>query len=294
MSMCPQTTWLSCSMTPVSSLPRILHWAICISWLTRRLAFVCAALDRVTDSAGTHRTAPHRIALVVCICPGADLNGAGRIKDQFWYGEDGMQHVRTKKEPKQAIPTFAETVELLMKVCCAYSYPCADIHSIEVLTVPCARSQPENMHVKFNVDVKADNNPARLFALMHAIISAHADYETLLAPRILLGLWHPRFIGHAKETLPYCRRSYIGNSPYIARKYFWKDCDAFSISFGALTTADGQRWVVITFAGGVVDVYVLAFLFRFRSECKNEGKNLMVWTVNEPDHMMEVRVCFST
>jgi len=27
-----------------------------------------------------------------------------------------MQHVRTIKEPKQTIPTFAETVALLMKV----------------------------------------------------------------------------------------------------------------------------------------------------------------------------------
>ena len=27
-----------------------------------------------------------------------------------------MQHIRTKKHPKQAIPTFAETVALLMKV----------------------------------------------------------------------------------------------------------------------------------------------------------------------------------
>lgn len=27
-----------------------------------------------------------------------------------------MEHARTKKSPQQAIPTFAETLELLMKV----------------------------------------------------------------------------------------------------------------------------------------------------------------------------------
>ena len=27
---------------------------------------------------------------------------------------------------------------------------------------------------------------------------------------------------------------------------------------------------------------------RFRAECKSSGKSLMVWTVNDPDHMMEV------
>jgi len=41
---------------------------------------------------------------------------AGEIRERTWYGENGMMHVRTIKEPKQAIPTFMETVDLLMKV----------------------------------------------------------------------------------------------------------------------------------------------------------------------------------
>ncbi len=41
---------------------------------------------------------------------------AGKIKEQNWYGPDGMQHLRTKAKPEQSIPTFPETVELLMKV----------------------------------------------------------------------------------------------------------------------------------------------------------------------------------
>ncbi|KAF8635017.1 hypothetical protein AX15_000598 [Amanita polypyramis BW_CC] len=167
-------------------------------------------------------------------------DSTGQIKERKWYGEDGMQHVRTRKLPKQPIPTFVETVELLMR--------------------------PENHHVKFNVDVKVQNDPDRLFSLMHKIIFAQPDWETALAPRILLGLWHPRFLEHAKARLPYCRRSYIGNSTHVARKYFWDDCHAFSIAFGALAAYDGQR---------------------FREECKGAGKNLMVWTVNEPTHMME-------
>ncbi len=149
--------------------------------------------------------------------------------------------------------------------------------------------QPENRHVKFNVDVKAENDPDKLFQLMHATIAAQPEYETALAPRILLGLWHPRFIAPAKARLPYCRRSYIGDSTYIARKYFWKDCDAFSMSFGALTTADGQKCVVYTLRARLCCAD--AFSCRFRAECKKQGKNLMVWTVNQPDHMMEVRLC---
>lgn len=46
----------------------------------------------------------------------SDQWSPGLIRERDWHGEDGMQHLRTKKEPKQPIPTFAETVALLMKV----------------------------------------------------------------------------------------------------------------------------------------------------------------------------------
>jgi|SRR6266550_2322525 len=160
---------------------------------------------------------------------------AGQIKERNWFGDDGMQYVRTRKEPRQPIPTFAETIELLMKASSG-SRPRLD------LPILMRGSQPENHHVKFNVDVKVQNDPDRLFSLMHEIIAAQPDWQTALAPRILLGLWHPRFLDHAKARLPYCRRSHIGCSTDIARKYFWDDCDAFSIAFGALAVYDGQRY----------------------------------------------------
>lgn len=164
----------------------------------------------------------------------------GLIREQNWYGADGISNAKTKKEPKQCIPTFAETLDLLMK--------------------------EENRHVLFNVDIKVWNDPTHLFTHLHAIISSHADWETLLAPRLVLGLWHPKFIEGAKTILPYCRLSHIGHSPYLARKYFWDACDAFSMSFGALQTYDGEK---------------------FRKECKAAGKRLMVWTVNDAREMME-------
>jgi glycerophosphoryl diester phosphodiesterase len=40
----------------------------------------------------------------------------GNIRDLDWYGEKGMMNARTVKGPKQAIPTFKETIDLLMKV----------------------------------------------------------------------------------------------------------------------------------------------------------------------------------
>ncbi|OBZ70365.1 hypothetical protein A0H81_09643 [Grifola frondosa] len=121
---------------------------------------------------------------------------------------------------RQSIPTFTETVALLMK--------------------------PENRHVTFNVDVKIFNDPERLFKLMHTIISAQPEWETVLAPRILLGLWHTKFVKYAETILPYCRRSHIG--------------------FDALATWEGAK---------------------FREECKQAGKKIMAWTVNEPAYMVE-------
>ncbi|KAJ3998339.1 PLC-like phosphodiesterase [Lentinula boryana] len=182
-------------------------------------------------------------------------DSTGAIKDRTWYGENGMEHVRTVKEPKQSIPTFAETITLLMQ---ASSFP---YRSRELTCY-----LPENQHVKFNVDVKPQNNPRRLFSLMHNIIAVQSDWETKLAPRLVLGLWHPSFIAAAKETLPYLTRSFIGISPSLARTYFWNHCDFFSMSFAVLATSDGEK---------------------FRKECQDAGKKLMVWTVNKPEHMME-------
>jgi len=101
---------------------------------------------------------------------------------------------------------------------------------------------------------------------MDKVISSQPEWETKLAPRLLLGLWHPRFLSSANTHLPYCRRSYLGVSPYIARKYFWNDVDTFSMQFNALATMEGQK---------------------FMTDCKAAGKKLLVWTVNEPEHMME-------
>ncbi|EKM79843.1 hypothetical protein AGABI1DRAFT_127527 [Agaricus bisporus var. burnettii JB137-S8] len=167
-------------------------------------------------------------------------SSTGWIKERNWYGENGMEQVRTVKEPKQAIPTFSETIELLMR--------------------------PENQHVQFNVDIKVHNDPERLFKLMHEIISMQPSWDSLLAPRILLGLWHPKFIRPAMNILPYCKRAYLGNSVYIAMKYFWDHVDAFSIAFACLANTEGER---------------------FRQRCREAGKYLMVWTVNEPAYMME-------
>jgi hypothetical protein len=101
--------------------------------------------------------------------------------------------------------------------------------------------KPENRHVRFNIDVKVNNDPGALFGLLSDIIESQESWKTVLAPRILLGLWHPVFLEPAKRLLGYCQRSYIGFNISIAKIYFWEDCDTFSVWFGALATSRGQK-----------------------------------------------------
>ena len=95
--------------------------------------------------------------------------------------------------------------------------------------------------------MKPHNDPERLFTLIHEIISAQEDWQTALAPRVILGLWHPRFILATIKIVPYLRRSYIGAS--ISR---------------------------------VPDPPA-------RKDAQAAGKDILVWTVNRPEQMMEVR-----
>ncbi|SHO76892.1 Similar to S.cerevisiae protein PGC1 (Phosphatidyl Glycerol phospholipase C) [Malassezia sympodialis ATCC 42132] len=167
-------------------------------------------------------------------------NGKGLITARNYFGADGLEHVRTLKEPVQQIPTFKELCTLLM--------------------------EPENRHVSLNVDIKPNNDPERLFRIMGEVVHQFPNYENDLAPRLILGLWHPKFIQPAKHHVPMLRRAHIGASPADAVKYFWNDCDAFSIRFPSLVGAEGQ-----------------AFLRKAREA----NKDVMVWTVNRKDEMVE-------
>lgn len=111
-----------------------------------------------------------------------------------------------------------------------------------------------------------DNDPERLFSLIHKIVSAHQNYDTLLAPRLILGLWHPKFIQPARRILPYCKLAHIGMSTSFALRFFWNDCDAFSMAFPVLVGNEGRE---------------------FRNRAKKEGKEICVWTVNKRSEMIQ-------
>lgn len=167
-------------------------------------------------------------------------NGKGLIYERPYFGEDGIEHLRTLKQPAQQIPTFNQICDLLMR--------------------------PDCKHVKLNLDIKPDNNPDRLFPLMRKVIESYPKFETDLAPRLILGLWHPKFLESALINVPSMKRIHIGASPRAARKYFWKDCTGFSMYFACLVGADGQAFI---------------------ADAQRAGKDIYVWTVNRKDEMIE-------
>jgi phosphatidylglycerol phospholipase C len=100
---------------------------------------------------------------------------------------------------------------------------------------------------------------------MHAIISSHPGYETNLGPRLVLGLWHPKYVEPAVRLLPYIKLAHIGMSPGMARKYFWKHCSSFSMNFSCLVSSDGEA---------------------FRRECRAEGKDLCTSIFSSSSHLV--------
>ncbi|WWC91815.1 uncharacterized protein L201_006762 [Kwoniella dendrophila CBS 6074] len=124
--------------------------------------------------------------------------------------------------------------------------------------------KPENRHVTLNIDCKMQNDPEKLFPEMSRIIRQYPDHATALSPRIILGLWHPLFIKPAYRYLKECKRYHIGFSIPIVKSYFWQHCQGFSMCFPLLMCKQGQDFI---------------------KECKSQGKEITVWTVNDENEM---------
>ncbi|ODN74798.1 hypothetical protein, variant 2 [Cryptococcus amylolentus CBS 6039] len=134
---------------------------------------------------------------------------------------------------------------------------------------PCAAwpVSPANSRVKINLDLKVENDPVRLFGLIKSVLESYEGWQENLAPRIILGIWHPKFIVPATTILPYLPRYAISMDLLQARKYFFTSCHGFSIHYPMLASNEGAK---------------------FRKECKANGKKICVWTVNDPE---EMRMC---
>jgi hypothetical protein len=141
------------------------------------------------------------------------------------------------------------------------------------------------------IDCKVENLPDKLFPMIKEEMFKYEHWETLLAPRIILGIWHvsrctsfmrrcrycvadldaltfrqPKFILAAKRHLPFIPLYAICMSVATVRSFFFQHCVGFSIAFPALYSADGKR---------------------FRDEARAAGKKITVFTVNDRSEMLE-------
>lgn len=65
----------------------------------------------------------------------------------------------------------------------------------------------------------------------------------MLAPRIILGVWHPKFLEPAARILPHVTRYCISMSIPQVKTYFWDQCDGFSVYYHALAGPDGAAFL---------------------------------------------------
>lgn len=95
------------------------------------------------------------------------------------------------------------------------------------------------------------------------LASQSPDWESTIAPRLILGLWHPKFIAPALTILPSVKRCFIGIDLNLAqRPVFWDNVDSYSIAFPALATPRGRAFI---------------------EKCKKGGKGVYTWTCNRQE-----------
>ncbi|KAI9636540.1 PLC-like phosphodiesterase [Dioszegia hungarica] len=165
-------------------------------------------------------------------------DGKGKIELQAWRGH--LEHVRTKQAPVQPLPFLSDVLEVML--------------------------YPGNEAVKLNLDCKVGIDPERLFVLIQGVLTTFDDWEKRLAPRIILGLWHPKFLLPAARHLPYLPRYAISMTLADAKRYFWNSVHGFSMYYEGLATREGQLFI---------------------AECKAEGRSVCAWTVNTKEGMRE-------
>jgi hypothetical protein len=165
---------------------------------------------------------------------GRTFVGTGLIAECRYHGY--IDRMISLQEPHLPVPLFGQVIELLM--------------------------EPAYRHATFNIDVKPQNDPERLFFQLHKIISSYPNFEKDLLPRLVFGFWHPKHLDVAVRFFPSVRRTHIGSSPKVAQELFWDHVEGFSMFYFSLMTPDGQR---------------------FCRKCKAANKLLMVYHAETPE-----------
>jgi hypothetical protein len=186
-----------------------------------------------------------------------------------------MEHCRTKKEPKQPIPTFVETLALLMKVSFAAGTRGARY----------AEPQPP-----YSLRIGMSNS----ISMSRSTMSRRNSSRSCAQPcpygqsgRRLLHLVYLSVSGTLRSWRRAARCSLTVGGPISA---------STSPSHGGTSLTTAMRFPFsLTRSQGRMDKRewtcrnrgLLLTSFSFIKECKAANKQLCVWTVNKPDWMLE-------
>jgi len=115
------------------------------------------------------------------------------------------------------------------------------------------------------LDIKLDNDVALIQAIKKDIIAVDADFNTW-RDKILLGIWHPRFLPHCAQHLPELRITNISLSLSYSKKYFLHSpqVQSFNLFLPMLYGNTGEEFI---------------------QQARDMNKSVFVWTVNNPDWM---------
>ncbi|CAG8701666.1 1804_t:CDS:2, partial [Ambispora leptoticha] len=159
--------------------------------------------------------------------------GVGKVAKANYYGN--LEHVTTKQAPHCHLPLFDDVIDMLLK--------------------------EQNKHVWGVIDVKP-GNPLNIFELLAEILRSRNSDLKVFSKRIMLGIWHPKFLPYARKDLPDIPIVNISESLRISREFF-SDVDGYNLRGTILAGKDGQKFV---------------------KNAHDTGKPVYVWTINSKLH----------
>ncbi|CAG8447145.1 11398_t:CDS:2 [Ambispora gerdemannii] len=155
--------------------------------------------------------------------------GIGKIAKANYHSD--LEHVTTKRAPHCRLPLFDDVVDMLLK--------------------------EQHRQVWGVIDIKP-GNPLNIFELLAEILRTRNSDLGVFSKRIMLGIWHPKFLPYARKALPDIPIVNISESLTISREFF-SDVDGYSMSACTLAGKDGQS---------------------FLKDVHDAGKPVFVWTIN--------------
>lgn len=163
----------------------------------------------------------------------------GNVWDQDFHGPNGMSSFVTVDEPHSKMPTLKEVLILM--------------------------TRKEWSDRWLLLDIKVDNQVQVLEAIRDSLEAVNSDM-TFWASRLILGIWHHKFLPYCETHLATLPITHIGLHTSYARSHFLRNpqISSFNLQLFSLVTSSQQNFV---------------------REAHALGKQVYVWTVNDEQSM---------